>query len=368
MANAATALLHARITSGLGASTATSERPRSDHHRLQAVLDPAAAHPRASWGLESPTLRMSSLLRVAGGVLGGTAKTSPPGAMLGDRQRPAALPAHAVESAAPAKAVPAGLAQLTWLENNGWIWEVAGVRLLVDPWLLAELDFNIPLFYSAKKRATKDLTVAGLPPLDAVLITQSLEDHCHMKTLREVARARPTLLVIAPPSAQSKLEPLFKNLVVLAHDQTTSVSGADGSSITVRATPGDRVGPPWQARENGYVVSTKGPDFSLYYEPHCKFDDISKDEQVDCVITPSVSQNILGYSLVAGEERAVELARQLKATYIVPMLNGDLEATGLLSAIVKTGSGPEAFQKIASPEFTVLTPQPGQPLAVPPTQ
>lgn len=30
--------------------------------------------------------------------------------------------------------------------------------------------------------------------------------------------------------------------------------------------------------------------------------------------------------------------------YIVPMLNGDLEATGLLSAIVTTGSSPEAFQ------------------------
>jgi hypothetical protein len=51
----------------------------------------------------------------------------------------------------------------------------------------------------------------------------------------------------------------------------------------VRATPGDRVGPPWQARENGYVVSSKGPDFSLYYEPHCKFEDISKDEKVRAV-------------------------------------------------------------------------------------
>jgi hypothetical protein len=35
--------------------------------------------------------------------------------------------------------------------------------------------------------------------------------------------------------------------------------------------------------------------------------------QVDCVITPTVSQKILGYELVSGEERAVQLARQLKA-------------------------------------------------------
>lgn len=81
------------------------------------------------------------------------------------RRRPAApcaaVPAQAVEHAAPASTVPAGLAQLTWLENNGWIWEVAGVRVLVDPWLVAELDFNIPLFYSAKKRATSDLTVSA---------------------------------------------------------------------------------------------------------------------------------------------------------------------------------------------------------------
>jgi L-ascorbate metabolism protein UlaG (beta-lactamase superfamily) len=256
---------------------------------------------------------------------------------------------------------------LTWLENNGWVWELAGVRVLVDPWLVGELDFDIPAFYSAKKRVTGNMTVDSLPPLDAVLITQSLDDHCHLKTLRAVAERRPDIRVIAPPSAQSKLEPLFKNLTLIEHGQTVAIAGPEGARIMVRATPGDRVGPPWQARENGYVVSSTGPAFSLYYEPHCKFEDISKDEKVDCVITPTVSQKILGYELVSGEERAVQLARQLKAKYIVPMLNGDLEATGLLARVVKTGGTAESFQKIASPEFMVLTPKPGEALAVPPT-
>lgn len=50
------------------------------------------------------------------------------------------------------------------------------------------------------------------------------------------------------------------------------------------------------------------------FSPWCSDAAGGPPSQVDCVITPSVSQNILGYSLVAGEERAVELARQLKAT------------------------------------------------------
>lgn len=50
------------------------------------------------------------------------------------------------------------------LQNNGWVWELAGVRVLVDPWLVGELDFDIPAFYSAKKRVTGNMTVSSAVP------------------------------------------------------------------------------------------------------------------------------------------------------------------------------------------------------------
>lgn len=80
MASAPTALLHARITSGLRASTAASERPHSDNHRWQAVVDLAAVQPPPSWGLHLP-----AHLKGSGVVLGTAAKTSPLAAMLSDR-------------------------------------------------------------------------------------------------------------------------------------------------------------------------------------------------------------------------------------------------------------------------------------------
>jgi hypothetical protein len=82
------------------------------------------------------------------------------------------------------------------------------------------------------------------------------------------------------PALTLSLAPAPRQLTIIEHGQTVAIAGLEGARIMVRATPGDRVGPPWQARENGYVVSSTGPAFSLYYEPHCKFEDISKDEKV----------------------------------------------------------------------------------------
>ena len=49
--------------------------------------------------------------------------------------------------------------------------------------------------------------------------------------------------------------------------------------MTVTATTGDTLGPPWQAPENGYLLrwgeeggKEGGQQYrSLYYEPHCRY-------------------------------------------------------------------------------------------------
>lgn len=57
--------------------------------------------------------------------------------------------------------------------------------------------------------------LTDLPGVDCLLITQSLDDHCHLKTLKPLSQKLPNLRVIATPNAKSLLDPLFSNVSVL---------------------------------------------------------------------------------------------------------------------------------------------------------
>lgn len=56
------------------------------------------------------------------------------------------------------------------------------------------------------------MQLSSLPKIDYLLITQSLDDHCHMKTLEPLAQMLPNLNVIATLNAKALLDPVFKNV------------------------------------------------------------------------------------------------------------------------------------------------------------
>jgi len=136
-------------------------------------------------------------------------------------------------------AEPSGGATLTYLEIHGWLISAAGVTVLVDPVLEGRLDFGIPALFAASKQRPPSpaairhrrvhLTLrrwrlagvcyesgstSSLPPLDALLITQGLDDHAHARTLARLAELDPTLPILAPPSALPALERAFGRGVV----------------------------------------------------------------------------------------------------------------------------------------------------------
>nr|ACO87667.1 Zn-dependent hydrolases of the beta-lactamase fold [Brachypodium sylvaticum] len=265
--------------------------------------------------------------------------------------------------------------KLTYLEFNGWIWELqSGFRILVDPILVGNLDFGIPwLFDAAKKTLTPadgDSSGAILrdPKVDLLLITQSLDDHCHLRTLKELSAVAPGLPVVTTPNAQPIVSKLpFQQVTYLEPGQSTTV---DGGGVTVLATAGPVLGPPWQRPENGYIVTASGPgNNSIYYEPHCVYDAAflrDRGLRADVLITPVVKQLLpANFTLVSGQEDAVDLARLLRPTYVVPMSNGEFDAKGLLTAVITTQGTPMAFKALLSealPQAQVMEPTPGVPL------
>lgn len=258
--------------------------------------------------------------------------------------------------------------KLTYLEGNGWLWDVNGINMLVDPILVGNLDFGIPWLYDASKKVLKNFRLEDLPALDCLLITQSLDDHCHLNTLKPLSQLVPELRVISTPNAESKLSPLFRNVTYLEPSQIIEVEGKNGAKVIIMATAGPVLGPPWQRPENGYIITCKQSQLTLYYEPHCVYNrSLLEKYKADVVITPVIKQLLPGFTLVSGQEDAVNLAKLLQAKYVVPMKNGDLDSKGLLSSVINDEGTIESFKELLKreiPKASVLEPKPGVPLGI----
>ncbi|XP_057961111.1 uncharacterized protein LOC131153087 [Malania oleifera] len=258
--------------------------------------------------------------------------------------------------------------KLTYLEGNSWLWDVGGLKVLVDPVLVGNLDFGIPWLYDGAKKILKSFKLSDLPQVDCLLITQGLDDHCHLKTLKPLSEMFGDLSVIATPNAKALLNPLFKNVTYLEPGQSFEVAAKNGCKVTVQATVGPVLGPPWQRPENGYLVNSPRDQLTLYYEPHCVYNkNLLGKVQADIIITPVKKQLLPKFTLVSGQEDAVQLAKLLNAKFVVPMNNGDLDTRGLLAPIIQSIGTVESFKELLSRELPVaqvLEPMPGVPLEI----
>ncbi|PKU85963.1 hypothetical protein MA16_Dca001794 [Dendrobium catenatum] len=258
--------------------------------------------------------------------------------------------------------------ELTYLEGNSWLWNTDGVNVLVDPILVGNLDFGVPWLYDAAKKVLTTFRLENLPAVDCLLITQSLDDHCHVKTLRPLSEKHPNLPVFSTPNAESILRSLFRNVTYLEPGQTSEFEGRNGGKLNILATAGPILGPPWQRPENGYIITSRRSNLKLYYEPHCVYNkSFLKEYKVDILITPVIKQLLPSFTLVSGQEDAVHLAKLLQAKYIVPMKNGDLNGKGFLSSIIRSEGTVESFKELLKeelPDAHVLEPQPGVPLEI----
>ena len=282
---------------------------------------------------------------------------------------------------------------LTYLEINGWLLSAAGTTILIDPILEGKLDFGLPSgLYEATKRVlpTSGL-VDTLPPLDALLITQGLDDHAHDPTLQRLAARCPNLPVFCPPSALSRVGRHFDRssvtclasrrrrveLPYLGLDALPTIRlppGRDADratvkGITIAATSRALVGPPWQRRENGYILRPAGGAPSLYIEPHVEYDaeELAAEGPVDVVITPTSGQTLPGFELVHGPGASVGLVQALKPKFVVPMGNGEVDTRGVTSPLVTPiGSRDEFAQRLkeAGQRTQVLDVSPGEPITL----
>jgi hypothetical protein len=211
----------------------------------------------------------------------------------------------------------------------------------------------------------------------------SIDDHAHRPTLKRLPKSIP---VVASPSAAAVAKELgFQNITTLKHGEQTTIEGGGeeggGRMMTIQATVGALVGPPWSTRENGFILRETMPGgVSLYYEPHCDYvlDSIKnalaqggeEGGGVDVVVTPPSTQSLLGaYDLVKGNTDNIVLLKTLKPKVVVPLLNAEFDSTGPLAAvIVETGGVEELAKAMGCVEelkgVKVMIPMAAQPLSI----
>jgi L-ascorbate metabolism protein UlaG (beta-lactamase superfamily) len=249
--------------------------------------------------------------------------------------------------------------QLTWLDSNSWLIEMAEKRILLDPWLVGSLVFaNQSWFFKGEK-----LTKHPIPEnIDLILLSQGLEDHAHPPTLKVLDR---NISVVGSPGAALVCKNLgYVNIYALEHGKSFILDG----QIEIKAVPGAPIGP--TLVENGYILRNLNRRESLYYEPHgFHSPSLKEEEAIEIIITPLVGLNLpLIGPFIKGQKSALELCKLLKPEFILPTTTGgSTEYQGLLSRFLSEEGTIDDFRSLLSQnnlDIKVINPQPGEPIEI----
>ena len=127
--------------------------------------------------------------------------------------------------------------KVTWLTQNGFLFENSRLKIMVDPYLTDSLGEIKP---DKKRRIPVDESYFNASP-DVVLVTHNHIDHLDIKTIEKVAEsAEKPILFLCSESAYNKLCELGgeHNVVLLAPHSVWSEKGV--TFYSVRAEHSDR--------------------------------------------------------------------------------------------------------------------------------
>jgi L-ascorbate metabolism protein UlaG (beta-lactamase superfamily) len=246
--------------------------------------------------------------------------------------------------------------KLTWLDSNSWSIELAGKKILLDPWLVGNLSFgNLPWLFQGTKTIDRPIP----QNIDLILLSQGLPDHAHLPTLAVLDRSIP---VVASPSAAKIVKELgYYHVTALAPGESHTFA-----DISIKAVPGSPVGP--GAIENGYII--RDGAMSLYYEPHGYHSpSLAQEGKIDAIITPLIDLKLplLG-AVIKGQASALAVCELLQPKFIIPTAaGGDVKFEGILMSILKAEGSVADFQALLdskSLKTESIEPQPWQPFMI----
>ncbi len=245
--------------------------------------------------------------------------------------------------------------QFTWLDNNSWLMEISGKKILLDPWLVGSLVFgNLEWLFKGVKSKTYDVG----QQIDLILLSQGLDDHAHIPTLKQLDH---DIRVVASPNGATVVKALgYTNIHTLDHGETYTLD----ETVEIKALPGSLIGP--QLVENAYIITDLKEQQKLYYEPHGNHcSQLSEEAPVDIILTPVVGVSILHLlPVLQGQQTTLKLCQTLKPQVILPTADAkETEYKGVLASILRPEGTIDKFrQQLQDHHLTtqVITPNPGE--------
>ena len=230
----------------------------------------------------------------------------------------------------------------TYYGANTWLIQISNVNILIDPWLTGNLEF-CKTGWLLKGKLKKQITITN--KIDIILLTQSLPDHTHNKTLNMFSK---DIFIIASKNAAKKAKKLgFKSLEILKPGERFNKEG-----LTIEATAGAKV----PMVENGYII--KSSNFSIYIEPHGFLDENIKDQSIDLIITPTID---FGFPLIGniinGKSILKQLIKKFKPKLVFESTTGgDIEYKGIVGKLISSMKLIKKSKSIISFNNNVITP------------
>lgn len=212
-------------------------------------------------------------------------------------------------------------AGVTWLGHAGFLLQLGGKNILIDPvWAL----WLGPL----KRYSHPSLAARSLPYIDLVLITHAHFDHLHIPSLRAVAAGQP---IIVPQGVGSIVKNCaFSRVIEMDYWQSLRVAGLD-ITFTPMKHWGARFIHDTYRKFGGYLISDRRQtvfhcgDSSLFDG----FQEVANRAAIDVALMPiGAYQPPSGRPVHMSPEEALEAFDMLGAKHMVPMHYGAYPISG----------------------------------------
>jgi L-ascorbate metabolism protein UlaG (beta-lactamase superfamily) len=206
--------------------------------------------------------------------------------------------------------------------DASWVLTLGGARLLVDPWLVgSEVDgFG---WFSEQWHTGPCLAPEDLRDIDAVVLTQPFDDHCHLPTLARL----PPVPILAVQAAAARL----RRAGFPAERLTAIAAETRWEGLTLRHLP-----PPALAPTHG-AVRVEGPDGRALIAAHGLRPDAPADP-VDVLLVTHATYALpwwLGGTVNLGADAAKALAERVGARIVVDTHAEQKRARGLVAAVAR---------------------------------
>jgi L-ascorbate metabolism protein UlaG (beta-lactamase superfamily) len=229
------------------------------------------------------------------------------------------------------KSEGAGSLKITKIGHSTMLIELAGVKILTDPW------FTDPILGIVTHSRAIGMDVESVPELDLILISHGHFDHCDLKAIAKLNKS--ATVIVPEDKTAARIRKLgYSEVAALSPWESRLVSGA-----CITALPADHPTP-----ECTYVVSSG--DLALFFGGDTRYvkeiPEIGEKFDLTVALLPinGLSFPVVGKAVMDPVD-AAEAAIQLKARVVIPIHYNISLTIPLLKGLFERGATgtPEEF-------------------------